>query len=116
MTTKQILWRGLRLRCPQCGEGKLFQSYLKPQDQCPHCQEPLGHIRADDGPAWLSIFITGHIAVALILHLEQYDLLTFLVEIAVIVLTVLSSIFFFLPRSKGLFIAAIWLSNQKKNT
>src|SRR5471032_3650243 len=48
-------------RCPNCGEGRLFASYLKPVERCSVCGEPLGHIRADDGPAWLTILLVGHI-------------------------------------------------------
>ena len=52
--------RGLRGRCPHCGQGHLFRAYLKPVDACSVCHEPLKHIRADDGPAWLTILIVGH--------------------------------------------------------
>ena len=29
--------RGVRLRCPACGEGALFQSLFKMHDRCPNC-------------------------------------------------------------------------------
>lgn len=29
--------RGLRLRCPACGEGQLFKSMFKMYEQCSHC-------------------------------------------------------------------------------
>ena len=29
--------RGLRLRCPACGQGVLFQSMFKMHDECSHC-------------------------------------------------------------------------------
>jgi uncharacterized protein (DUF983 family) len=31
------MWRGLRLRCPACGEGPLFQSLFKMNLECSHC-------------------------------------------------------------------------------
>jgi hypothetical protein len=65
-----VLARGAFGRCPRCGHGKLFNSYLKQVDHCAACTEQLGHIRADDGPAWLTILLTGHILVPLILALE----------------------------------------------
>ncbi|MEP6995425.1 MAG: DUF983 domain-containing protein [Acidobacteriota bacterium] len=34
---KRVLWRGLRLRCPVCGVGKLFQSYFVMWDHCKAC-------------------------------------------------------------------------------
>ncbi len=32
-----LLGRGLRLRCPVCGWGKLYQRWFKMHDQCPVC-------------------------------------------------------------------------------
>lgn len=29
--------RSLRLRCPTCGKGKLFRSFLSMNDPCPEC-------------------------------------------------------------------------------
>lgn len=57
------LLRGLRGRCPACGEGKLFQGYLRVSDICSHCNAPLGKIRADDAPPYFTIFIVAHLVV-----------------------------------------------------
>ncbi|MDF1607091.1 DUF983 domain-containing protein [Hoeflea sp. YIM 152468] len=62
--TSRAVKRGLLGRCPQCGDGKLFKSYLKPADECAVCGEELYHQRADDFPPYLAIFIVGHIVVA----------------------------------------------------
>ena len=62
--TGRAVKRGLLGRCPNCGEGKLFRSYLKPVDTCAACGEEMLHHRADDFPAYLAIFIVGHIVVA----------------------------------------------------
>jgi uncharacterized protein (DUF983 family) len=32
-----LLGRALRLRCPFCGQGKLFRGWLRMNDKCPHC-------------------------------------------------------------------------------
>jgi uncharacterized protein (DUF983 family) len=68
----QVLWRGLRGRCPACGEGRMFRAFLKVADQCPQCSEELHHHRADDFPAYLAIFITGHILVPIVLAVETH--------------------------------------------
>ena len=34
----KVLGRGLRLRCPVCGEGKLFASWFKMHKECPGCE------------------------------------------------------------------------------
>jgi uncharacterized protein (DUF983 family) len=33
----QLLWRALRLRCPNCGAEKLFASFGKLKQRCPEC-------------------------------------------------------------------------------
>jgi uncharacterized protein (DUF983 family) len=68
----QAIWRGLRGRCPACGEGRIFLKFLKVNDACPHCGEPLHHHRADDFPAYLVIAITGHILVPIVLAVETH--------------------------------------------
>ncbi len=55
--------RGLRCRCPACGKGRILHSYLKVRETCPSCGEDLSHQRADDGPAYLTILIVGHLAI-----------------------------------------------------
>lgn len=32
-----LLGRGLRQRCPVCGKGKIFASFLKTNERCPVC-------------------------------------------------------------------------------
>ena len=55
----RVIGRGLRQCCPACGRGKLFRTYLKQVDTCEVCGAPLGDIRADDGPAWLTVLTLG---------------------------------------------------------
>jgi len=71
---KRDLWtalkRGLRCRCPRCGEGKLFRAFLKVADHCAVCALDFRPHRADDLPAYLVIIIVGHIVVPLALMIE----------------------------------------------
>ncbi|MBA4013099.1 MAG: hypothetical protein C0481_14630 [Phenylobacterium sp.] len=60
----QSMLRGLKGRCPACGEGKLFSRYLKVQPTCSHCELNLAKYPADDGPAYFTILIVGHLVVA----------------------------------------------------
>jgi uncharacterized protein (DUF983 family) len=66
----RALLRGLRRRCPACGEGRMFRAFLKVADRCAHCGEELHHHEADDAPAYFVIFIVGHIVVPLLLLVE----------------------------------------------
>ncbi len=72
MTVKTAMMRGARLRCPACGEGKLFARYLKVADVCPACAEPLHHHRADDLPAYILIVVMGHILVSCAAFVEMH--------------------------------------------
>ena len=56
--------RGLKGRCPSCGEGKLFWRYLKVSGHCPKCDHELARYPADDGPAYLTILLIGHLVIA----------------------------------------------------
>lgn len=60
----RAMMRGFTGRCPQCGEGRLFASFAKSTPECAQCGETMSHHRADDFPAYLNIFIVGHIIVA----------------------------------------------------
>jgi uncharacterized protein (DUF983 family) len=62
--------RGMRGKCPNCGEGKLFRAFLKVADQCNVCGEELHHHQADDAPAYFVILIVGHIVVPIVLLVE----------------------------------------------
>ncbi len=62
--------RGLRCRCPNCGEGRLFRAYLKVVDRCEVCGAEMFHQRADDAPPYFVILITGHIVVPVALLVE----------------------------------------------
>jgi len=61
--------RGLRGHCPHCGEGRLFRSYLKVEPTCPACGVDLARYPADDGPAYFTILIVGHLVIVPILFI-----------------------------------------------
>ena len=103
-----VTLRGLIGRCPHCGEGKLFASYLKPVAHCLACGENLGNIRSDDGPAWLTIIIVGHILAPLLLNIIPDSTLPIWQLVAIFLsLTLLLSLII-LPRAKGIFIGILW--------
>jgi uncharacterized protein (DUF983 family) len=55
--------RGLRGRCPRCGEGTLFQGFLGLKPRCEKCGLDYGFADAGDGPAVFVILIGGFIVV-----------------------------------------------------
>ena len=55
--------RGLRGRCPRCGEGKLFPGFLTLRPRCERCGLDFDFADAGDGPAVFVILIGGVIVV-----------------------------------------------------
>jgi len=102
------LLRGMRGRCPNCGRGHLYRAYLKPVDICVVCAEALYAIRADDGPAWATILIVGHVVVGVALLVEKTLHPAPLFSIAGFVALTLILTLALLPKAKGAFIGAIW--------
>jgi uncharacterized protein (DUF983 family) len=103
------LRRGWRGRCPRCGDGGLFGSYLKMSSHCPSCGLALEPYRADDAPAYFAILIVGHIVVPLVLLLERYNQppLWFHALLWLPLSVVLALLL--LPRIKGTVIALLWV-------
>ena len=106
MTAMRRGWRG---RCPRCGEAPLFHRFLKMQSVCPACNLALDPFRADDAPAYFTIFAVGHIVIPLVLVMERYFREPPLWAHALIWLpfSVLLALWL-LPRIKGAVIALLW--------
>ena len=63
--------KGLKCKCPSCGDASAFNGYLEIKQECENCNEVLGNHQADDFPPYMTIFIVGHIIVGLILMVER---------------------------------------------
>lgn len=100
--------RGWMRRCPACGEGRLMAGYLTVAPRCDVCGTELHHHRADDGPAWATIIVSGHL-LAVMMHVtfalwrpEPWQMAlgfsTFFVALSL----------YLLPRLKGVFVGVQW--------
>jgi uncharacterized protein (DUF983 family) len=61
---------GLRLKCPNCGVGAAFDSYLKFASRCAACGADFSIADAGDGPAVFVMFLVGAIVVPLAFVLQ----------------------------------------------
>ena len=61
--TRLPIGRGLRGRCPACGQGRLFRGFLGLRQHCESCGLDYGFADAGDGPAVFVILIGGAIVV-----------------------------------------------------
>lgn len=102
------LRRGWRCRCPNCGAGPMLRNYLKVRDTCPVCGEALFHQRADDGPAYLTILIVGHILAPLIYYIFVTYRPEPLVLASIFTTLTVALALFLLPRLKGVIVAIQW--------
>lgn len=105
---KPAFLRGWRRRCPECGAGPMMRGYLSVRESCPVCGEEFHHHRADDGPAYLTILIVGHLmAPGLHIYFVTFrpEPLT-LASIFSVGCVILSM--YLLPRIKGALIAYQW--------
>ncbi len=106
--TKPALLRGWRKRCPNCGDGALFDGYLKVHDSCGTCGQELHHHRADDGPAYLTILLVAHI-IGFAIHIMWVQLrpdplvMATTLAVGAVVLSLL-----LLPRMKGMIVGIQW--------
>ena len=100
--------RGFRMRCPACGEGRVFGKYLKVNDVCAHCGEELFHHRADDAPAYFTILIVGHVTVAGALFVEQQFMPALWIQEALWLSAIPTLSLTLLPRIKGALVGYQW--------
>jgi uncharacterized protein (DUF983 family) len=100
--------RGLRGICPACGEGHVFASYLTVARHCEVCGEELYHQRADDLPAYLNIFVTGHVVVGVMMMFMDSEFLP-LWGITLLTAAIAVAVAILLMRPlKGLVVGAQW--------
>lgn len=102
------VWRGWRRRCPKCGSGPLMSGYLKVRDACPVCRQELHHHRADDGPAYLTILIVGHLMAPLLLVVFETWRPEPLVLFTIFAVGCVGLSLYLLPRLKGAIVAFQW--------
>jgi uncharacterized protein (DUF983 family) len=108
----RALWpamlKGLHRRCPRCGQGRMFKTFLGVEPQCPSCGLELHHHRADDAPPYFVMFLVGHIIVGLVLATEmEYSPPLWLHAALWIPLTLVLSLLL-LPPVKGALIGLQW--------
>ena len=89
-----------------------MDGFLKVRTTCTVCHEPLHHHRADDGPAYLTILIVGHIIGPLMLWVYtmwQPDALIMATGFSV---GAVALSLYLLPRLKGMIVGIQWANRM----
>ncbi len=107
------LRRGLSMRCPECGQGKLYRAYLKVDPVCGVCGHDNGQYRADDGPAYFTMLIIGHLVIAPLLIFEFVWKANPLLVLAMILPLLAVITLGALPVVKGGVVGVLWGLNLK---
>lgn len=104
----RAIQRGMRRRCPRCGEAPLFRKWLKSQERCAHCGQDWSHHRADDFPAYIAMLLTGHLLAPVMIALTLDLDLSPAVILALLLPTAVAMMLAMLGPAKGAVIAAQW--------
>lgn len=108
MSTPSPVIAGLRLRCPRCGQGRLFRSYLKFADRCAACDADFALEDAGDGPAVFVMFLVGALVVPLAFILDFRFGLPGWATLSISALATIALSLVLLPRFKGALFALQW--------
>ena len=85
-----------------------MNGYLKVHDECAVCAQELHHQRADDGPAYVTILVTGHILAPLMLIVfEMYRPNPIALTVGFSLVFMVMALYL-LPRLKGAFVGLQW--------
>lgn len=107
-TAFEAFARGLRGRCPSCGESKMFPRLLKPIEHCRVCGQDWTAQQADDFPAYVAIIVTGHILAPIIIFMISKTGFSMWTNLAIIISLALILITALLQPAKGAIIALQW--------
>ncbi len=107
-STRQAFFRGWARKCPKCGEGHIFDGYIKVNHTCATCREELFHQRADDAPPYFTMLIVMLFVVCGLLIVEQIYHPESWLQMAIWMPVALISALWFLPRIKGALIGFQW--------
>ncbi|HET9232367.1 MAG TPA: DUF983 domain-containing protein [Vitreimonas sp.] len=104
------------LRCPQCGQGEVFQGYLKFRDRCRACGADFRAADAGDGPAVFVVLIVGAIVAPLLFILQfGFDLPDWL-ALTLTMVAAIALCLALLPPFKSVLFALQWKHKAREAT
>ena len=102
------LLRGLRCRCPRCDQAALFRKWLKPVDSCSHCHQDWSVQQADDFPAYIGIFVVGHLLAPVVIAMIATFGMSAWLTLAIILPVAVVMLLAMLQPTKGAVVAFLW--------
>lgn len=100
--------RGVRGQCPRCGAAALFRKWLKPVDTCTHCAQDWSIQQADDFPAYIGIFLVGHLLAPVVITMIGTYAMSAWLTLAIVLPVAIVMLIAMLQPTKGAVIAFMW--------
>ncbi len=104
---------GLRGKCPRCGRGKLFSTYLGVAKSCASCKLDFSFADAGDGATWFVMLFACVFGVGGILGVEVAYAPPWWVHALMAVPILIITPIILLRPVKGLLLAQQWLHDAK---
>ncbi|MEP3421367.1 MAG: DUF983 domain-containing protein [Erythrobacter sp.] len=102
------LMRGIKGSCPRCAKAKLFRAWIKPVDQCSACHHDWSVQQADDFPAYIGIFVVGHLLAPIVIVMIGTFGVSAWLTLAIILPIAIVMLIAMLQPVKGGVIALLW--------
>ena len=104
MSKMTFLKRGFSKKCPFCGKSPIFTKYIKTHKKCSNCGIKLSNYKSDDAPAYITIFLVGHVLIPIILLTEKHFNPSITLQMIAWPIVTFFFTIWLLPRVKGAFI------------
>ncbi len=108
--------RGLALRCPQCGEGRLFRGFLKVSEHCEACGADNTVYPSDDAPPYLTLILVGHLIVPFIFWMDKAWAPAMWIMFAIWLPLISAVTLATLPYMKGAVVGFAWATGVTRET
>jgi uncharacterized protein (DUF983 family) len=99
--------RGLRMRCPACGQSPIFQGYLKVNPECAICAAPLGRVPSDDAPPYITLLLSLHVIAIILVLADRHGQMSAVTAAAIFVPLIIILELLLLRPVKGMVIAVL---------
>jgi uncharacterized protein (DUF983 family) len=99
--------RGLRMRCPACGQAPIFQGYLKVNAECAACAAPLGRVPSDDAPPYITLLLSLHVIAIILVLADRHGQMSAVTAVAIFVPLIIILELLLLRPVKGMVIAVL---------
>ena len=86
----------------------LFRKWLKPVERCEHCRQDWSVQQADDFPAYIGIFVVGHLLAPVVIAMIGGAGMSAALTLAIILPVALIMLIAMLQPTKGGVIAVLW--------